>query len=155
MRLSRSPRRGAAAGTAASALTAAGLLIGPPPARAHRSVLLLTHRLTNVAVADRIVVLDQGRIVQEGTYAQLTQQTGLFRTLWELQRRMSDDTPWAVRFLPEAGYDSVSVVITDAEHLPHRGWRRADSTPPWSPSTPGTCRGPTRPHRLHRHSHPA
>ncbi|GAB2719034.1 hypothetical protein GCM10027072_10110 [Streptomyces bullii] len=58
-----------------------------------RAILLITHRLTNVAVADRIVVLDQGRIVQEGTYAQLTQQPGLFRTLWELQRRMSGDTP--------------------------------------------------------------
>jgi ATP-binding cassette subfamily B protein len=54
-----------------------------------RAILLITHRLTNVAVADRIVVLDEGRIVQEGTYAQLTQEPGLFRTLWELQRRMS------------------------------------------------------------------
>ncbi|MGW7725030.1 ATP-binding cassette domain-containing protein [Streptomyces canus] len=58
-----------------------------------RAILLITHRLTNVAVADRIVVLNEGRIVQEGTYAQLTQQPGLFRTLWELQRRMSGDTP--------------------------------------------------------------
>jgi len=57
------------------------------------AILLITHRLTNVAVADRIVVLNEGRIVQEGTYAQLTQQPGLFRTLWELQRRMSGDTP--------------------------------------------------------------
>ncbi|MET9126474.1 ABC transporter ATP-binding protein [Streptomyces sp. NPDC004528] len=57
-----------------------------------RAVLLITHRLTNVAVADRIVVLDQGRIVQEGTYAQLTQEPGLFQTLWELQRRMSGNT---------------------------------------------------------------
>ncbi|MFI2415697.1 ATP-binding cassette domain-containing protein [Streptomyces sp. NPDC018947] len=58
-----------------------------------RAILLITHRLTNVALADRIVVLDQGRIVQEGTYTQLTQQPGLFQTLWELQRRMSGDTP--------------------------------------------------------------
>ncbi|MET9552310.1 ABC transporter ATP-binding protein [Streptomyces sp. NPDC006645] len=57
-----------------------------------RAVLLITHRLTNVAIADRIVVLDEGRIVQEGTYAQLTQEPGLFRSLWELQRRMSGET---------------------------------------------------------------
>ncbi|MGW4971323.1 ABC transporter ATP-binding protein [Streptomyces sp. N1] len=56
-----------------------------------RAVLLITHRLTNVAVADRIVVLDEGRIVQEGTYADLTRTPGLFRSLWELQRRMSGD----------------------------------------------------------------
>ncbi|QIS76288.1 ABC transporter ATP-binding protein [Streptomyces sp. DSM 40868] len=52
-----------------------------------RAILLITHRLANVAVADRIVVLDQGRLVQEGTYAQLTRQPGLFRSLWELQQR--------------------------------------------------------------------
>ncbi|WDT90842.1 ABC transporter ATP-binding protein [Streptomyces sp. SCSIO-PteL053] len=57
-----------------------------------RAVLLITHRLTNVAVADRIVVLDEGRIVQEGTYAQLTREPGLFRSLWELQRHMSGGT---------------------------------------------------------------
>lgn len=44
-----------------------------------------------MAVADRIVVLDEGRIVQEGTYADLTRTPGLFRSLWELQRRMSGD----------------------------------------------------------------
>ncbi|MEV6401468.1 ABC transporter ATP-binding protein [Streptomyces galilaeus] len=56
-----------------------------------RAVLLITHRLTNVAIADRIVVLDEGRIVQEGTYAQLTQEPGLFKSLWDLQRRMSGE----------------------------------------------------------------
>ncbi|MFG3515300.1 ATP-binding cassette domain-containing protein [Streptomyces bobili] len=56
-----------------------------------RAVLLITHRLTNVAIADRIVVLDEGRIVQEGTYAQLTQEPGLFKSLWNLQRRMSGE----------------------------------------------------------------
>ena len=52
-----------------------------------RAILLITHRLANVAAADRIVVLDQGRLVQEGTYAQLTRAPGLFRTLWELEQR--------------------------------------------------------------------
>jgi ATP-binding cassette subfamily B protein len=56
-----------------------------------RAILLITHRLANVAVADRIVVLDQGRLVQEGTYAQLTREPGLFRSLWELQRRTGGD----------------------------------------------------------------
>ncbi|MGW2022068.1 ABC transporter ATP-binding protein [Streptomyces decoyicus] len=50
-----------------------------------RAVLLVTHRITNVAVADRIVVLDEGRIVQEGTYAQLSQQPGLFQQLLSYQ----------------------------------------------------------------------
>ncbi|MEE1739695.1 ABC transporter ATP-binding protein [Streptomyces sp. BE147] len=50
-----------------------------------RVVLLVTHRITNVAVADRIVVLDEGRIVQEGTYSELSQQPGLFRQLLSFQ----------------------------------------------------------------------
>ncbi|MFD3943885.1 ATP-binding cassette domain-containing protein [Streptomyces sp. NPDC058579] len=56
-----------------------------------RAILLITHRLANVAVADRIVVLDQGRVVQEGSYDQLTRQPGLFRNLWELQQRLGGE----------------------------------------------------------------
>ncbi|MFF3356705.1 ABC transporter ATP-binding protein [Streptomyces sp. NPDC002917] len=50
-----------------------------------RVVLLVTHRITNVAVADRIVVLDEGRIVQEGTYQELAEQEGLFQQLLSYQ----------------------------------------------------------------------
>jgi len=50
-----------------------------------RVVLLVTHRITNVAVADRIVVLDEGRVVQEGTYRELSQQPGLFQQLLSFQ----------------------------------------------------------------------
>lgn len=59
-----------------------------------RAVLLITHRLTNVAVADRIVVLDKGRVVQEGTFAELTELPGLFRDLWTYQHaREAADPP--------------------------------------------------------------
>ncbi|WP_030021730.1 ABC transporter ATP-binding protein [Streptomyces monomycini] len=51
-----------------------------------RVVLLVTHRITNVAVADRIVVLDEGSIVQEGTYQELARQEGgLFQQLLSYQ----------------------------------------------------------------------
>jgi ATP-binding cassette subfamily B protein len=52
----------------------------------NRAILLITHGLANVAVADRIVVLDQGRLAQEGTYAQLIREPGLFRSLRGLQQ---------------------------------------------------------------------
>ncbi|SFY48356.1 Putative multidrug export ATP-binding/permease protein [Streptomyces sp. F-1] len=50
-----------------------------------RVVLLVTHRITNVAVADRIVVLDEGKVVQEGTYRELSQQPGMFQQLLSFQ----------------------------------------------------------------------
>ncbi|GAA4891765.1 ABC transporter ATP-binding protein [Streptomyces coeruleoprunus] len=50
-----------------------------------RAVILVTHRLTNVAVADRIVVMRHGRIVQQGTFDELATAPGLFRELWQLQ----------------------------------------------------------------------
>lgn len=56
-----------------------------------RAILLITHRLANVAIADKIIVLDQGRIVQEGSYEDLTREPGLFRSLWELQQRTTGE----------------------------------------------------------------
>ncbi|GAA4960970.1 ABC transporter ATP-binding protein [Yinghuangia aomiensis] len=49
------------------------------------AIVLVTHRLTNVAVADRIVVLDHGCVLQEGTFTELTTTPGLFQELWRLQ----------------------------------------------------------------------
>ncbi|MFH9426232.1 ABC transporter ATP-binding protein [Streptomyces sp. NPDC017529] len=58
-----------------------------------RAVLLITHRLTNVAVADRIVVLDKGRIVQQGTFTELTEQPGHFQKLWSYQHTRETTHP--------------------------------------------------------------
>ncbi|GAA2132894.1 ABC transporter ATP-binding protein [Kitasatospora kazusensis] len=51
-----------------------------------RAVLLVTHNLSNVVVADRIVVMAGGRIVQQGSWAELSVRPGLFRELLDLQR---------------------------------------------------------------------
>ncbi|WP_327073215.1 ABC transporter ATP-binding protein/permease [Kitasatospora purpeofusca] len=52
-----------------------------------RITLLVTHNLANAKLADRIVVMDQGRIVQTGTWHELADQPdGLFRELLDLQQ---------------------------------------------------------------------
>jgi subfamily B ATP-binding cassette protein MsbA len=50
-----------------------------------RTVFLIAHRLSTLRKAHRIVVLDQGQIVQMGRHEQLIESAGLYRRLYELQ----------------------------------------------------------------------
>lgn len=47
-----------------------------------KTVIFITHQLSAAAAADRIFVMEKGRIVQIGNHLQLLQQEGLYRTLW-------------------------------------------------------------------------
>ncbi len=51
-----------------------------------RTVFLIAHRLSTLRIADRIVVLERGRISQVGTHEQLVRSGGLYRALLDLQR---------------------------------------------------------------------
>lgn len=50
-----------------------------------RTVVVIAHRLKTVIGADTILVLDQGRIVEQGTHEALLTQNGLYAKLWNLQ----------------------------------------------------------------------
>ena len=50
-----------------------------------RTTLVIAHRLSTVQTADRIIVLDGGRIVEQGTHASLVAAGGLYRRLSEIQ----------------------------------------------------------------------
>jgi len=50
-----------------------------------RTTLIIAHRLSTVKDADRVVVLDGGRLIEEGTHDQLMARTGLYRRLVERQ----------------------------------------------------------------------
>lgn len=52
-----------------------------------KSVLWITHRLIGLETMDEILVMDQGRIVERGTQAELLTQDGLYKKLWDLQNR--------------------------------------------------------------------
>jgi ATP-binding cassette subfamily B protein len=51
----------------------------------HRTTLVIAHRLATVLSCDRILVIDQGKIVEQGTHAELLSQTGLYARLARLQ----------------------------------------------------------------------
>lgn len=55
-----------------------------------RTVLVIAHRLSTIQRADRIIVVDQGRIVQMGTHAELVQTPGLYQKLHRLQFRLAE-----------------------------------------------------------------
>ena len=53
--------------------------------------IVIAHRLSTIRNCDRILVLDQGRIIEEGTYNELIRKKGFFAELVEKQRLDNDD----------------------------------------------------------------
>ena len=50
-----------------------------------KTVLAIAHRLSTIAAMDRLVVIDGGRIVEQGSHAELLKQGGIYATLWARQ----------------------------------------------------------------------
>ena len=49
------------------------------------SVILISHRITTLSAADKIIVLDRGRIVEEGTHEELKCSGGIYQKIYETQ----------------------------------------------------------------------
>ena len=50
-----------------------------------RTTIVIAHRLSTIVNADRILVMDQGKIVEQGTHTELVQLGGLYARLATLQ----------------------------------------------------------------------
>ena len=49
------------------------------------TVIAIAHRLSTIAAMDRLVIMDKGRIVEEGTHNTLLKHGGLYADLWDRQ----------------------------------------------------------------------
>ncbi len=56
-----------------------------------KTTIVIAHRLSTLAHADRVIVLDGGRLIQEGNHRDLINEDGLYRRLWKIQSSLETD----------------------------------------------------------------
>ncbi|MCL1964870.1 MAG: ABC transporter ATP-binding protein/permease [Firmicutes bacterium] len=71
--------------------TDAAIRAGLLKKRGNVTTFIISHRITTLAEADRILVLDQGRIAQQGTHAELIARPGLYQRIYQIQSAMDEE----------------------------------------------------------------
>ncbi len=49
----------------------------------NKTILMISHQLSVAATCDRVLVMDKGKIIQEGVHKELIKKQGLYKKLWE------------------------------------------------------------------------
>lgn len=57
----------------------------------HATTFIISHRLTTLSQADLILVLQNGRVAQQGTHDELIAQDGLYRRVWRIQSQLEEE----------------------------------------------------------------
>mgnify|MGYP003482704558 FL=1 len=57
----------------------------------HATMIIITQRITTAKQADRIIVLEDGVVSQNGTHEELANVPGLYKKLWDIQGELEDE----------------------------------------------------------------
>ena len=56
------------------------------------TVILISHRITTLMHAEKIIVLDHGKVVEEGTHSELVSHGGLYKQIYDIQTKGAEET---------------------------------------------------------------
>lgn len=59
--------------------------------RKNTTTIIISHRVTTLSEADKILVLDKGHVVESGSHDELIAANGLYRRIWEIQNSLGED----------------------------------------------------------------
>lgn len=77
--------------SAVDAETEATILEALRSRHGRRTTLVIAHRLSTLAHADKVIVLEDGRIIQQGSHADLVEADGLYHRLWTIQTSLENE----------------------------------------------------------------